>query len=201
MIKNTPANLAGDAREAGSISGSGWSPGEGNGNSLQYFCLENSMDRRAWWPTDHRVAKSHTCLSEYLHGHVCVHTYMYVWESKVEITLYRLIQHIFLACCKWNIIWHLAPSLCVLEKKNLLSPKVRNDFNDTDILTFAKNYCRKISHRTLRRIGSFHAKMGLVSHIFLVENNFHIHIKNWKLLHDSDFYYHLSHGIRKFPVL
>ena len=45
--KNPPAN-AGDARDAGSISGSGRSPGGGHGNSLQYSCLENSMDRGTW---------------------------------------------------------------------------------------------------------------------------------------------------------
>ena len=45
VVKNLPAN-AGDPC---SISGSGRSPGEGNGNPLQYSCLENSMDRGAWW--------------------------------------------------------------------------------------------------------------------------------------------------------
>ena len=47
----------------------GWedSPGEGNGNSLQYSCLENSMDRGAWWATVHGVTKSRTRLS-YLPG-------------------------------------------------------------------------------------------------------------------------------------
>ena len=45
MVKNLPA-VAGDL---GSIPGSGRSPGEGNGNPLQYPCLENSMDREAWW--------------------------------------------------------------------------------------------------------------------------------------------------------
>ena len=44
MVQNLPAN-AGDIRDAGLISGSGRSPGEGNGNLLQYSCLENSMDR------------------------------------------------------------------------------------------------------------------------------------------------------------
>ena len=38
-----------NVRDPGSIPGSGWSPGEGNGNSLQYSCLENSMDWGAWW--------------------------------------------------------------------------------------------------------------------------------------------------------
>ena len=56
MVENLPDN-AGDARDAGSIPGSGRSPGEGNGNPLQYSCLENSMDRGAWWATVHRIAE------------------------------------------------------------------------------------------------------------------------------------------------
>ena len=47
VVKNLPAN-AGDARNLGSIPGVGRSPGEGNGNPLQYSCLENLMDRGAW---------------------------------------------------------------------------------------------------------------------------------------------------------
>ena len=50
-VKNPPAN----AGDVGSISGSGRSPGEGNGNPLQYSCLENPMDRGAWWATVPRV--------------------------------------------------------------------------------------------------------------------------------------------------
>ena len=49
-----------NARDLGSIPGLGRSPGEGNGNPLQYSCLENPMDRRAWWATVHGVAKSQT---------------------------------------------------------------------------------------------------------------------------------------------
>ena len=51
-------NNAGDARDAGSIPGSGRSPGEGNGIPLQYSCLENSMDRGAWQAAVRGVAKS-----------------------------------------------------------------------------------------------------------------------------------------------
>ena len=47
VLKNLPAN-AGDIRDRGLIPGSGRSPGEGNGNPLQYSCLENPMDRRTW---------------------------------------------------------------------------------------------------------------------------------------------------------
>ena len=56
MVKNPPA-YAGDIRDVGSIPGLGISPGEGNGNPLQYFCLENSMDRGAWRATVHGVDK------------------------------------------------------------------------------------------------------------------------------------------------
>ena len=54
---------AGDVRDTDSILGSGRSPGEGNGNPLQYSCLENLMDREAWWATVHAVAKNQTRLS------------------------------------------------------------------------------------------------------------------------------------------
>ena len=57
LVKNLPAN-AGPGGDAGSISGSGRFPGGGNGNPLQYTCLKNPMDRRAWWATVHGVAKS-----------------------------------------------------------------------------------------------------------------------------------------------
>ena len=50
--------------DPGSIPGSGRSPGEGNGNPLQYSCLENPMKGGAWWATVHGVAKSRTRLSD-----------------------------------------------------------------------------------------------------------------------------------------
>ena len=56
MVKNLPAS----AGDAGSILGSGRSPGEGNGNLLQYSCLGNPKDRGAWRATVHGIAKSRT---------------------------------------------------------------------------------------------------------------------------------------------
>ena len=53
------------AGDLGSIPGLGRSPGEGNGNPLQYSCLENPMDGGAWWATVHGVAKSQTRLSNF----------------------------------------------------------------------------------------------------------------------------------------
>ena len=59
VVKNLLAN-AGDRRDAGSIPGLGRAPGGGHVNTLQYSCLENSMDRGAWWI--HRIKKSQTQL-------------------------------------------------------------------------------------------------------------------------------------------
>ena len=56
-VKNPPA-IAGDIRDAVSIPESGRSLGGGHGNPLQYSCLENPIDRGAWWTTVHRVAKT-----------------------------------------------------------------------------------------------------------------------------------------------
>ena len=57
VAKNPPAN-AGDIRDVGSILGLGRSPGEINGNLLQYSCLENPMDRGVWWAAVQEVRKS-----------------------------------------------------------------------------------------------------------------------------------------------
>ena len=72
VAKNPPAN-AGDIRDVGSILGLGRSPGEINGNLLQYSCLENPMDRGAWQPMVHGVTKSRTGLKK-LSMHAPTHT-------------------------------------------------------------------------------------------------------------------------------
>ena len=68
VVKNPPAN-AGDIRDVDSIPGLGRSPGVGNGNPVQYACLENSMDQGAWWVAVHRVAKE-SDTTELLSTHV-----------------------------------------------------------------------------------------------------------------------------------
>ena len=62
---------AGDTRDVSSIPGLGRSPEVGNGNSRQYFCLENSMDRGAWWATVYGVTKSQV---HELNTRVCTQT-------------------------------------------------------------------------------------------------------------------------------
>ena len=59
MVKNTPANI-GNAGDVVSIPALGRSPGVGNGNPLQYSCLENFMDRGAWQVTVHGITKNWT---------------------------------------------------------------------------------------------------------------------------------------------
>ena len=76
MVKNPSAN-AGVLRGTGLIPRSGRSPGGGNGNPLQYACLENSMDRGVWWGTVHEVAKNQTQLSVRAHTHTHTHSHMY----------------------------------------------------------------------------------------------------------------------------
>ena len=75
MVNNLPVN-ARDARDMGSIPGSGRSPGEGNGNLLQYSCLGNPMDRGTWWATVHECKESNT--TDYNNIHINTHMYTYI---------------------------------------------------------------------------------------------------------------------------
>ena len=78
VVKNLPAN-EGDARDSGLISRWGRSAGLGNGNILQYSCLEHFMHRGAWEATVHGVTKNHTRLSIYTHTHT--HTHLLMWQA------------------------------------------------------------------------------------------------------------------------
>ena len=70
-IGSISSGSAGNEEDPGWIPESGRSPGEGNGNPLQYSCLENAMDRGAWWATVHGVAESQIRLSD-LHSDTCL---------------------------------------------------------------------------------------------------------------------------------
>ena len=102
LVKSPPAN-AGDARETGSTPGSGKSPREGNGNPLQYSCLENPTDRGAWRSTVHGVTKSQTQLS--MHAHT---VYLY-WFSICRFAHCLLLQ-------KVNSLWDVScKNLCLFR--------------------------------------------------------------------------------------
>ena len=94
IIKGFPGGSEGkesacNVGDLGSIPGLGRSPGEGNGNPLQYSCLENPMDRGAWWATVHGVAKSRIWLSDFtsLHSTWNVHFFL-VGQYLLYMTLY-----------------------------------------------------------------------------------------------------------------
>ena len=84
MVKNPPAN-SGDARDVGLIPALGRSPGGGNGNPLQYSCLENPMDRGAWRATVHGITKSRTQLSTHIQH---IHAHMITVRFKTRFTGY-----------------------------------------------------------------------------------------------------------------
>ena len=79
VVKKIDLPTQGDIRNVGSIPGSGRSPGGGHGNPLQHSCLENPMDREAWWAIVHRVAKSWTRLNR-----LNAHTSMLLLNSKAN---------------------------------------------------------------------------------------------------------------------
>ena len=79
MVKNLPAN-AGDSSV---IPGSRGSSGEGNSNLLQYSCLENSIDREAWWATVHGITESN--MTEQLSTHTHTHTNFGISEKQVVV--------------------------------------------------------------------------------------------------------------------
>ena len=92
VVKNPPANVR-DAKDVGSILGSGRSPGGGNGNPLQYSYLENPMDRGAWWTTVHGVAELNT--TEQLSTHTHTHTHTLYLHNEED----RLWSHIAWTLC------------------------------------------------------------------------------------------------------
>ena len=98
MVKNPPVNAA----EVGSIPGSGRSLEEGNGNPLQYSCLGNPMESKAWWATVHGVEKSWTQLSTHtMHYNVLQSAHNMAHgplEVKFSTTLDLVCSNQFLSC-------------------------------------------------------------------------------------------------------
>ena len=115
VVKNMPAN-AEDSGDMSSISGSGRPPRWRNGNPLQYSCLENSMEKAAWWATVYRVTKSQTLLSM----HICIGLSAYflpdlLWKDpfplfnrKVKV---KLLSHVRLFVTLWTGVYQAPPSM------------------------------------------------------------------------------------------
>ena len=99
-VKNLPAN-AGDTKNTVLVPQSGWSPGEGNSNQLQSSCLENPMDRVAWWTIVHGVTKK-SDTTEWTH--TCMHTHNALYDvSSLTHTICLLHIHISHAICVLSI--------------------------------------------------------------------------------------------------
>ena len=105
-----------DSGDQGSIPGSGKPPGEGNGYPLQYSCLENSIDRRAWWATIHRITKSLTRL-KWLSTHACA-------GQNPHVTLFtnpRLFYHVFYSIIIKFLHWkmHLKQNIQIIRNPDI----------------------------------------------------------------------------------
>ena len=91
VVKNLPAN-AGDVKDTGSIPVLGRSPGGGHGNPLQYSCLENPMNRGAWWAAVYKITKNQTQLKQLSMQHVQCHIYflcfLFLWYQFSVLFLY-----------------------------------------------------------------------------------------------------------------
>ena len=85
-----------NAGDLGSIPGSGRSPGGGHGNPLQYSCLENPVDRGAWWATVHGVAKSRTRLKQLI-------LYFFTFAFVQFYSLWVLVAHLHLQDIKFEM--------------------------------------------------------------------------------------------------
>ena len=88
VVKNPPVN-AGNIRDMDLTPGLGRSPGGGHSNPLQCSCLENPMDRGAWWATVHRVTKSWTRLKQ-PSMHACMHRVMKQKLTRVNCNPFTL---------------------------------------------------------------------------------------------------------------
>ena len=108
VVKYLPKNARATG-VAGSIPGSGWSPGGENGNPLQYSCLGNPMDRGVWQPTVHGVAKSWTQLSDWVVTHTkCVYIYIHIHTHTLTRIFWALKERKF---CHLQTKWTRSP-LC-----------------------------------------------------------------------------------------
>ena len=158
VVKNPPAK-AEDAGEVGSIHGPGISPEGGNGNPLPYSCLENAMDRRAWWATVHGVAESQTQLST-------EHTHT---TQKVK----HPYKQYFLPCYRWLSIF--------------LTWYIQNKFNFLAFYSFLKVMYNKALIYSLSKSTNF-LYLGLKIPMLLTHSPIRL-IEKWFIFSEVRGYY------------
>ena len=132
MVKNSPAS-SGDGGDSDSILGSGRSPGAGNGNPFQYSCLENSMDREAWWATVHGVTQSRTRMKR-------------LSSSSMSIESMMPSNHPIL-CCPSLLLPSICPSIRVFSKKSALHIRWPKYWSFSFSISSSNKYSQLISFR------------------------------------------------------
>ena len=110
VVKNPPAS-AGDTGDAGSIPGWGRSPGEGNGNPLQYSCLRNPMDRGVWRATVHGVTKE-SGTTEQLSACTYTHTHTHTHSLSLSLSIVAKQSEYFLSWFLYRNAYLLQNLLC-----------------------------------------------------------------------------------------
>ena len=110
-----------NAGDLGSIPGSGRSPGEGNGNPLQYSCLENPMEGGAWWTTVHGVAKSRTRLSDFTHSLIIFHIFFCYGLSQIL----NIVPWLSVRPCCLSILY-IPVWICLIPNSHSVSAFVAN---------------------------------------------------------------------------
>ena len=143
--------------DPGSIPGSGISPGEGNGNPLQYSCLENSMDGGAWRATVHGVAKSRTRLSDFTHS--LIHSLLVWWITKQGkglglagicskmVQLAPSLTHSLLSVLRFHISTVKVPNWQVLWGQGFNRHFQKASRNCLHYFIFQKSYARQINQK------------------------------------------------------
>ena len=132
VVKNSPAS-SGDGGDSDSILGSGRSPGAGNGNPFQYSCLENSMDREAWWATVHGVTQSRTRMKR-------------LSSSSMSIESMMPSNHPIL-CCPSLLLPSICPSIRVFSKKSALHIRWPKYWSFSFSISSSNKYSQLISFR------------------------------------------------------
>ena len=165
LVKNLPAMQENTCStgDLSSIPGSGRSPGEGNGNPLQYSCLENPMDGGAWGATVHGVAKSRTQLSDLTFNFQC-------WRS-----------------WSWRVLWRpTRPSRTNTQKRcpfhyrglECKSRKSRDTWSNRQIWPWSKKWSRTKANSVLPREHTGHSKHPLPT---TQEKTLHLEITRWSI--------------------
>ena len=172
----------------GSIPGSRRSPGEGNGNPPQCSCLENPMDREAWWATVHGITQSQTWLSNfhmYHRSNIYVYVHFFGIGCMYFLTFMTLSPHILLSICLFLVsplsLWDLSSP--IRDQTQVLGVRVRSPKHWTArefLVSFFLNYLKIIwKYHDTPPIKYFSIQLLNIKDIFLIKHNKWSHPGKW----------------------